>query len=291
MKGKILGAGAISGDDGKRYYYNENELKNRKEGQNIEGLEVDFEVIEGKAVGVYITSKPSFSSNFNTFNVSVANLPSIDTKFVFLDFNAIKTHIFAPHIHSIKFFAILTLACVLITNLLFESYISQQHSGGAGAVFFYIFGILSLLFGLWVNYCLLQTSHDKKPLVYFTSCVIVSVIMGILLKTLVGDLMMSLFGGKPPYFKMAFICFLFITYALLTFLWFSRVGKVLNEKFFIYSLYVQLLGYLCLVIMAIMLLCQAEFMIWYDFALICNIASSALLTIAWLKFRTIHSIA
>ena len=89
---------------GKRYYYEENELKEKEEqitkgnkiigGQNIEGLEVDFEVIDGKAVGVFILNKPSFSSNFSSlntsFNASMTNLPNIDTKFVFLDFNAVK---------------------------------------------------------------------------------------------------------------------------------------------------------------------------------------------------------
>lgn len=291
MKGKILGAGAISGDDGKRYYYEENELKNAKEGQNIEGLEVDFEVIDGKAVGVFILNKPSFSSNFSSlnasFNASMTNLPNIDTKFVFLDFNAVKNFIFAPNIHSMKFFALLTLICYLITNLLAKSFV---YGGGASAAFFYIFGILSLVLGLWVNYLLFQTSSDKKPLVYFISCVIVVAVMGILLKTLADSLMMSMFGGRLPYFKLTLIVLLFIAYAVLILLWYIRVGKITNEKFFMYSLYAQLASYACLIIMIIMLLCREEFGIWYDFAVICAIASSALLAVAWLKFREIHAI-
>lgn len=39
MKGKILGAGAISGEDGLRYYYDENELKNAKKGQKLENCD------------------------------------------------------------------------------------------------------------------------------------------------------------------------------------------------------------------------------------------------------------
>ena len=64
MKGKILGAGAISGEDGVRYYYDESELKNLKEGQKCEGCEVDFDIKNGKAVGVYITKGSGFNADF-----------------------------------------------------------------------------------------------------------------------------------------------------------------------------------------------------------------------------------
>ncbi len=54
MKGKILGVGAISGAGGSRYYYDENELKNVKDGQKIEGAEVDFDISQdGKAISIY----------------------------------------------------------------------------------------------------------------------------------------------------------------------------------------------------------------------------------------------
>ncbi|WP_096014201.1 hypothetical protein [Campylobacter lanienae] len=57
MKGKILGAGAISGEDGNRYYYDEDAIKNLNENSKIEGLEVDFDIKDGKAVEIYIISK------------------------------------------------------------------------------------------------------------------------------------------------------------------------------------------------------------------------------------------
>lgn len=61
MKGKILGAGIISGDDGNRYYYEDGEIKNLKDGTKLDGCEVDFDIREGKAVEIFIT-KSSFDS-------------------------------------------------------------------------------------------------------------------------------------------------------------------------------------------------------------------------------------
>ena len=58
MKGKILADGVISGDDGNRYTYESNELKNSS---NISaGSEVDFQIKGGKAVDIYVT-KQAFS--------------------------------------------------------------------------------------------------------------------------------------------------------------------------------------------------------------------------------------
>lgn len=65
MIGKILGAGAIRGEDGARYYYNEGEVKNLKDGQSLEGCEVDFDIKDGKAVAIYITSDSKAESNSN----------------------------------------------------------------------------------------------------------------------------------------------------------------------------------------------------------------------------------
>lgn len=115
MKGKILGAGAISGEDGVRYYYDEQELKNFKEGQKIEGCEVDFDIKDGKAVGVYIVNGGGFNSGFGKVGANVGaslenvSLPSFDNKFVFWDLNEAKANLFRPNIHSIKFWFVLFL--------------------------------------------------------------------------------------------------------------------------------------------------------------------------------------
>ena len=54
MTGKILGQGAIRGEDGVRYYYDEGAIKNPQDAQNINGCEVDFEIENGKAVDIFI---------------------------------------------------------------------------------------------------------------------------------------------------------------------------------------------------------------------------------------------
>ena len=54
MTGKILGQGAIRGEDGVRYYYDDGAIKNLQETQKINGCEVDFEIENGKAVDIFI---------------------------------------------------------------------------------------------------------------------------------------------------------------------------------------------------------------------------------------------
>lgn len=65
MTGKILGRGVIRGDDGQRYYYDDGELKNAKDGQSIDGCEVDFDIKDGKAIEIYIISTRDFSQDSN----------------------------------------------------------------------------------------------------------------------------------------------------------------------------------------------------------------------------------
>ena len=79
MTGKILGAGAISGADGKRYYYDDGEIKNAKEGQKLDGCEVDFDIKDEKAIRIYIT-KSTFNVNDATQNLLSTDLQSIKLK-------------------------------------------------------------------------------------------------------------------------------------------------------------------------------------------------------------------
>lgn len=56
MKGKILGLGVISGDDGKRYSFEVSNIKNLKDRnpESLENCEVDFETVEGMAKEIFI---------------------------------------------------------------------------------------------------------------------------------------------------------------------------------------------------------------------------------------------
>lgn len=62
MTGKILGQGAIRGEDGVRYYYDDGAIKNLQDVQNINGCEVDFEIKNGKAVDIFIIKSGESSS-------------------------------------------------------------------------------------------------------------------------------------------------------------------------------------------------------------------------------------
>lgn len=58
MKGKILGVGAISGEDDNRYSYDSNDIVNLdgRSAESVVGCEVDFEVSENVAKNIYLTS-------------------------------------------------------------------------------------------------------------------------------------------------------------------------------------------------------------------------------------------
>lgn len=125
MKGRILGAGAISGDDGQRYYYDESELKNVQEGQRLENAIVDFDIKDGKAVGVYII-KSNFSINASGLGQKISqggarlqsvNIPGVDNKFIFFNPSEAIGNILKPNIHSIKVFAILGILFGFIAGL------------------------------------------------------------------------------------------------------------------------------------------------------------------------------
>lgn len=70
MQGKILGADVIRGKDDKRYAFDSNELQNTqgKDINELIGSEVDFEVVNEKAVSIYITEFKSILSNSSSLN-------------------------------------------------------------------------------------------------------------------------------------------------------------------------------------------------------------------------------
>lgn len=85
MQGKILANGLISGNDGLRYTFKPEDVKNVPENSSIEaliGAEVDFEGRDGVASGVYITKKAFGVANVSAvaselFSVKPAGLPKV----------------------------------------------------------------------------------------------------------------------------------------------------------------------------------------------------------------------
>mgnify|MGYP001809727125 CR=1 FL=1 len=78
MRGKVLsyndleGAGLIGGDDGQRYAFTRGDLGNGVRSV-IPGTEVDFEIVEGAARNVYVTT-PAYSGLSGDKNKIVAAL-------------------------------------------------------------------------------------------------------------------------------------------------------------------------------------------------------------------------
>lgn len=75
MKGVILGHGFISGEDGKRYEYGLEDLKNLgdRNPMKLENSEVDFEISEqGRAINIFIIKSAGFGMNLNTANLGAS---------------------------------------------------------------------------------------------------------------------------------------------------------------------------------------------------------------------------
>lgn len=83
MNGKILGNGAISGNDGKRYHFEPSDIKNLdgRDISQLSGQEVDFVAQDGKASEIFIIQ--SAGLNINTQNIrqifSSNNLTTVKT--------------------------------------------------------------------------------------------------------------------------------------------------------------------------------------------------------------------
>lgn len=74
MKGKVLGLGVISGDDGKRYSFEVSDIKNLKDRnpESLENCEVDFETVEGMAKEIFIIQSNSSIDIGNIKNKIIA---------------------------------------------------------------------------------------------------------------------------------------------------------------------------------------------------------------------------
>lgn len=242
MKGKILGAGAISGEDGVRYYYDEKELKNLKEGQKLEGCEVDFDIKDGKAVGVYIVKGGGFNADFGKVGANVsaslknANLPSFDSKFVFWDLNEAKANILGANIHSAKFFMVLSMFCTLFGwALSFMNFLA------------YVFMLWGLLYfsKLSGSYKLL-----KYPLFMFVLSIVMAGVSYYAMKDMSGLNVWLGSASTPevPYVKLLFIAILGVLVIWFSFLWFKTLYTSTNEKFFLWSFGAVIVFYILLIL-------------------------------------------
>ncbi|MBP3195206.1 MAG: hypothetical protein J6M05_06030, partial [Cardiobacteriaceae bacterium] len=83
---KILADGILRAEDGNRYKFDIKDIENlSQDGQNLTGLEVDFELIDGEVKSLYITSNQAVSnpqSNKSQFINQEQEEPEIESKCV-----------------------------------------------------------------------------------------------------------------------------------------------------------------------------------------------------------------
>ncbi len=219
MKGKILGAGAISAEDGGRYYYDEGAIKNLKDGQRLEGCEVDFDIKDGKAIDIYVTK--------GTFNVNDAtqNLLSTD-------------------LQSIKIKAFIALGCCVLMII---------------PILGVIFGLAALVLYILVVLGLHKASQSTSLLknwllsmaVYFLGAIIIFVSVGSGLLS-VGALMggYNYFSGLGMMSILGALLGFIVTLSswYFSYLYYKEVAYITNEPFFMYYFWCALAGTITLFI-------------------------------------------
>lgn len=287
MKGKILGPGAISGEDGNRYYYDEGELQNAKANEKLEGLSVDFEIKEGRAVGIFIIR----GSNFASFNANIQNinLPSYNNKWVFWDLNAAKENLLAPNIHSIKFFALLSILIGFINYLIYSPVFD-----GAGFIFLYF---LTIVIWFWLQYCICLLNKSYTLLKYYIFSALGSILFYFLVKSMIQDALVLALSKDIPWFRgiLAVVCLGVSIFYLVLYVKF--LSKITEESFFMLAFILTILS-LCFNVaelirlynnMANLQLLGLSHSTFYYIALILAIAGNALFVLAWLRFKNIQN--
>lgn len=221
MKGKILGAGAISGEDGVRYYYDDDEIKNLKNGQKIDGCEVDFDIKDGKAVSIYITK--------TSFNVDTQKLFSNDLASIKL-----KAYITIGLFVLAGFFAIIPFINVVLTPLFAIAVI-----------------VLLFLVVLGLHRASQSTTLLKNWLISFGVYILGGIFIGISFVIGGASMLGAMMGGAKAMFAgfgvgaillfvLGFLIMLSSWY--FTYLYYKEVAHITNEPFFMYYFWCALIG-------------------------------------------------
>lgn len=287
MKGKILGAGAISGEDGLRYYYDENELKNAKEGQKLENCEVDFDIKDGKAVGVYITKSSGFNTEFGK-NVSASfekvNLPSFDTKHIFWDLNEAKSKLIKVNMHSVKFWLLL----VCFVNLFSFFGATTPHIPQSIS---WVFSFIFIAILLWINFSLSVLSQSYRIFKFQILIVVFLLVASWFVVKAYESYIYSL-GANVPYVKISFAVLLCLASLFSLFKWFQTLSQITEQKAYLWSLYAYvgliILGFIVAYFDSSTFLKAVDAI--KDFSIFAYLAFMALFIWATLRFRNIKAL-
>lgn len=179
MQGKILGLGAISGNDGKRYEFAQEDIINL-ENRNINklsGLEVDFETDGNEAKNIYIIK--------SKINLNSIDLSKITQKVQEIDIEKIKATFLSKEWQGIAAKTTVALIC-FIFSVLIDEILWLLAPIGAGLLFFAIKDLSNL-------------TDDKKILKQFCIALALVVISYILLaifwESRLGDNLKLLMSG------------------------------------------------------------------------------------------------
>ncbi len=245
MKGKILGAGAISAEDGGRYYYDEGEIKNLKSGQKLEGCEVDFDIKDGKAVMIYITKGSGFSVNLGGgvsggANSASVSLPRFDSPHIFWDLGEAVANLFKVNMHSAKLWFLVLAVLNIFTAF---NLIGSGKASGFVMALFIIISIVSFVLVLWTNFCLSTLSQSFKLLQY----ILIAMVSSAIFSWLIIKIFQSYFyafmsallggGGGHPVFKIIFAIIFALVTIFFSFKYLSRLSKITGERAFLWSLF------------------------------------------------------
>lgn len=226
MKGKILGEGAISGSDGKRYTYQNSDVANlgERNPKQLTGCEVDFEVDgEGKAKAIYITNQPF---GIDAKNLVSTELPSIKLK----AFIALGLHV---------------AGCIFMLIPV------------VGVFFGCIFGLASIILMLLMVLGIRNTSGSKSILLNWILMKCIAVVGWIILAISVGGAVMGMifsgFGGGGSIGTLGIIGCVFgviIALSAFYFMWqfYKELAFITNEQMFLYAFYCYLAGAITMVI-------------------------------------------
>ncbi|TKX29620.1 hypothetical protein CQA38_02265 [Campylobacter sp. MIT 12-5580] len=256
MQGKILGAGAIRGDDGKRYSFKLEEVKNLngKSEEQLVGAVVDFEIENDEAKAIFITQS--------------ALLAGVNLDFANFDMKAINgSFISSDDINAVKFRAILGIVCGIFSVIPFVGWLFSI----AGIVFM-ILAILSVC----------KLTQDKKLLIFYIASAVLLFFGALGVAYTYTALFFALaFGTIAGGVMFMFILgVLFIIAGLvLKFFYYKMLANVTNEPFFIYA-------FIALVVASLLQIPQnALFWLGYLVAIVAVVLE----IIAWLKFKEIKA--
>ena len=231
-------------------------------------------------MGVYITkSTSSFGGFGSSGGITSTNLPFVNNPYVFWDFNELAQNFLKPNIHSIKFYFLLASFLSLIAALL------TQNTAGI------VFGVLSGLVMLWVNFCFGAISGKYTLLKYYLLIFACAILLVILARMIATDFVGMLFGGSVPYVKITFAILLFLVIYFLYFLYYRSLSLTTDERAFMWSFYVFVCAGIVIIAGIITGISQKDISIIDTFANISNFLyflSSALFIFAVLRFRKIQ---